>query len=429
MFNKLTRDKGPGGKIDRILSKDYILVLIASLGGTFMHQSFLAVMPLYIVKIGGAQVDAGMMTTAFALAALAARPVSGISSDKFGRVKHLIIGSLISSVACVAFGYVYAIPLMLVFRALTGIGFGIFSTSAGAAIVDVVPKSRLAEGLGYYGLYTTISISIAPMLALFVVSGDTLGDFRNLFMISAAAYFVCAIVSCFVTYERKRKTLAPDADVTPETCDADASDAPSSEGCEPLPKTFFGFEYAVFIPALVIIMVYGGQAGILGFLTPFSRSKGIDNPSLYYIFHAIGVFASRVFFGKVIDKRGSDIIVIPAMVLLGVCLLVLPYVGSLTELVLIGLPFGLSIGSVLTSMSAMIFRRCSTARRGTASGAYTASIDLAWSVGTPLLGAFVDMRGFTFMYDAGAVMVFMGLALYILLCSDRKYNARRLKEK
>jgi MFS family permease len=64
---------------------------------------------------------------------------------------------------------------MIIFiRILHGIGFGIHSTTSGAVIADIVPKSRLGEGLGYFGIYNTIAVATRrPGIALALSSAET----------------------------------------------------------------------------------------------------------------------------------------------------------------------------------------------------------------------------------------------------------------
>lgn len=193
---------------------------------------------------------------------------------------------------------------------------------------------------------------------------------------------------------------------------------------EKLPKTLLGFEYAVFAPTAVLILLQTGLAGIMVFLAPFSRWKDFGNPALYYIVSAIGTLISRFLFGRVADRRGSDVIVIPGMAVLVACLAVLPTVKSLNSLIALALPIGIAQGAVMPTLNSMLFKRCSPARRGTASGAYFAAIDLGFAIGAPLLGALADARDYSFMYWAAAVFVVLSLALYILISTDKMYNRK-----
>ncbi len=68
---------------------------------------------------------------------------------------------------------------------LQGMGFAIATTASATAAADVLPMSRLGEGIGYYGLGQAIAMSIGPALAMFLVSTDPA---ENLYLgFSAAA--------------------------------------------------------------------------------------------------------------------------------------------------------------------------------------------------------------------------------------------------
>jgi len=419
-------------KQDRIFTKDYILIMVAALGGTLANNFFLAVNPLYIEKLGGLQVQTGMMTAAFAVAALISRPISGMISDKYGRIRLIIPCALIFSASNASYGIIDTIPLLVVTRVVSGASFGMLSTCAGAAAADVLPKHRLAEGIGYYGLCNTAAVAIAPGIALHVVRGNEIRDFRTLFFMTAGMCVACAIGSFGISYERKRRALAlqgggqQDTEPSPVLQDTEPSPVLPDSG-EKLPRTLFGFEFAVFAPMIIVVLSYGGQAGLIAFMEPFARWRGISNPGLYFTVYAVGVFVSRVLFGRVADKKGFDVILVPALAALTVCLLILPYVGTLFALLALAFPIGIAVGSIQSMINAMTFKRCSPARRGTASGAYSASIDIGFAVCAPLLGAIADFSNYGHMYRAGAVSVFAALLFYIFVCSDRRFNARRLK--
>ena len=172
-------------KPERLLSKDYILIMLAATGTSLCNFFFFTAMPLYAEKIGGSNVYGGLMLTVYSLAALFARPITGIISDRFGRVKLLIAGALICSVACALYGVTTAIILVLAIRVLNGIGFGMHSTSAGAVVADVIPKSRMSEGLGYFNLYAILATFAGPAIALEIVKDDRIQSYHTLFFIAS----------------------------------------------------------------------------------------------------------------------------------------------------------------------------------------------------------------------------------------------------
>ena len=411
---------------EKLFSADYILIMFSSSVHALMNQFFLVAAPLYISKLGGSTMQAGILATVYSMTALAARPVSGIISDRMGRVKLLIAGAALCGVTCALIGFTAVLPLLLVIRGIAGIGFGVHSTCAGAAAADVLPKSRLAEGIGYFGLYATAAQAIGPGVALAIIAGDRMSDYRMLFLLTAGLCAASAITNSCISYERKRKKQSADVEA-PRSGEVNAGrtvsppDDASYDGKQ-LPKTLLGFEYAVFAPVAVLILLQTGVSGIMVFLAPFARWKEIGNPGVYYAVSAVGTVISRFLFGKVADRRGSDVIMIPSMILLMASLAVLPMVGSIGALIALGLPIGLAQGAAMPTINSMMFKRCSPARRGTASGAYFSAIDIGFAVGAPLLGAIADQWDFRVTYWAAAVFVAFALVLYLFISTDRRYN-------
>ena len=422
-----TKRDRDNNKKERLLSKDYVLLMSSSFSVAMINHFFLAVMPLYIAYIGGSTMIAGFFISFYALAALAIRPVAGILSDKYGRCKLIIIGAAVISVFSFCNAFIVVIPVLLVIRMIQGLGFGLQSTSANAAAADVVPKSRLAEGIGYFTLYSTVAQAIGPSIALAIVAGDTMKDYQTLFFVSAAVCAAGATAGSLITYERKRKLLAVRAGECTEKSRATTQDRLPAISDTPLPKTLLGFEYAVFVPMAAIMLFNIALVSVFGFLAPYARWRGLTNPGLFFTISAMGVVVSRMIVGRIVDKRGADVIVIPSLAVLAGSLMLFSIVESRVAFFILALPIGLSQGALMPTFNTMIFRRCSPARRGTAAGAYFTAIDMGYVVGAPLLGALADAMDFRYIYWAAVVFAMLSLLLYLLACSDKRYNARILK--
>ncbi|MCL2227283.1 MAG: MFS transporter, partial [Oscillospiraceae bacterium] len=193
---------------ERIFSKDFTLVMTAGTGTAFMNHLFAVALALHIEAIGGLQLHVGILGMVYSLVALVIRPMSGVLSDKYGRVKQLIVGAFLCTVGTFLYGTTALVSLLIVFRAIQGIGFGMHSTMAGAVAADVLPKSRLAEGIGIFGLGATIAMAVGPGLGIFVMGEGELHNFRNLFFLAAGMCAVSTIANSFISYERKRKKAA-----------------------------------------------------------------------------------------------------------------------------------------------------------------------------------------------------------------------------
>jgi len=249
---------------EKLLSKDYVIVILASTGISFCNYFFLSTLPIYAQKLTGSTAYSGLMIGTYTFAALAIRPVTGILSDKFGRTRLLILGALICSVVCTLYNFATVLILLIFIRILHGIGFGIHSTSGGAVAADVIPKSRMAEGIGYFGLYSTLATAVAPGIALSIIGNGETQNFKALFILAAAVSLASMIFDCFITYERKNKYRVKS--IPPVQC-------PGETSAGNLPKTLLGFEYAVFMPALVIVLLYIALSSVIFFLPLFCAGQ------------------------------------------------------------------------------------------------------------------------------------------------------------
>ena len=86
-------------------------------------------------------------------------------------------------------------------RLLHGLGFSAHTTSINTMGTDVIPESRLAEGIGYMGLTNSISTAIAPALALFLA--EAVGYNRTFLSIAGIA-IAATLIGFFIRYEKKR---------------------------------------------------------------------------------------------------------------------------------------------------------------------------------------------------------------------------------
>jgi len=333
-------------------------------------------------------------------------------------------------------------------------------TSAGAAVADIVPKERLAEGIGIYGISMTIGQALGPLIALSIVANGELSNFNTLFYVSAAFCGFSLLNGCFIRFERdasrraapqnsKRDSRDPELrygeqllipEVTPtivspipgrgkrewEGIDASSETKHGESSEEGEDKAFFGFDRNVLSPAIVLVLYFFGISGVLIYLTLFGRTRGfpVDHIGWFFFASAAGIIIARLLFGKIVDKRGPDIIVIPGILIVAFCLFSIPLMPSLPVLIFLGLPYGIANGAVSPNIQATMFKRCSPKRRGTVSAAFAMAVDIGFTVGAPVLGWVADLAGFIWVYRLSAASVVAALLVFIFLVSDKRYIRR-----
>jgi len=62
---------------DHLLTSDFVFTTLANFANAFGMQMLVATLPVYVIRLGGSQVDAGLVSGAVAFTALLFRPLVG----------------------------------------------------------------------------------------------------------------------------------------------------------------------------------------------------------------------------------------------------------------------------------------------------------------------------------------------------------------
>ena len=137
-----------------------------------LYFSFMVVtplFPLYLSEVFGATKDeTGMVLSGYTLTALLIRPFSGFIVDSFPRKLVLLV--CYGLFALLFGGYLVAGSLLSfsIIRTLHGAPLGATTVANSTVAIDVLPSSRRAEGIGYYGLSNNLGTAIAPTFGMLI---------------------------------------------------------------------------------------------------------------------------------------------------------------------------------------------------------------------------------------------------------------------
>jgi MFS family permease len=126
-------------------------------------------MPFRILALGGDKSDAGLFLGFLTYASAIAAPLGGAVADRVGKRPVL----LVSSVAILLLDLVYAfsdsLPLILIAAVPHGAFWSALLAASAALMSDMLPPTRRAEGIGYWGFASVLAIALAPPLGLFLL--------------------------------------------------------------------------------------------------------------------------------------------------------------------------------------------------------------------------------------------------------------------
>ncbi len=368
---------------EKLWTRNFLLICLSNLATFMGFQMLMPTLPVYVDFLGGKESEIGLVIGFFTISAVIIRPVAGMGVDTYGRKGVYLLGLLVFVFSCLVYNWTDTIPLLLLVRFLHGFGWGTSSTAAGTIATDVIPKQRLGEGMGYYGLAGTIAMAVAPAAGLYLIHEFS---FPVLFYASTGLAALALILGSLIHY---RKTPAAQAQT----------------------KGAF-FEKSAFRPSLVTFFVTMSYGSVVSFIALYAAEKGIANIGIFFTVYAVTLALTRPVSGMLLDRKGYDVVVYPGMVAIAAAMLLLSRAESLGMFLLAGVFYGLGFGSVQPGMQALTVHDEAFHRRGAANGTFFSAFDLGIAVGALLWGAVSQAVGYSRMYLWTTLPVLTALVLY-----------------
>lgn len=169
-------------------------------GANFLlFLSFYALMPVLpyfleeVYKASGSAI--GFVLASYSVACILVRPVAGWMMDNFRRRPIYLITYAVFMLIFPCYPLFTLLGIVILLRFLHGLAFGAATTAGTTIVTYLIPKNRLGEGLGLYGLANTISMAIGPMLGLALYK---VLDYDALFLTTALIVLAGLILACMV---------------------------------------------------------------------------------------------------------------------------------------------------------------------------------------------------------------------------------------
>ena len=133
-----------------------------------LHIGFiLTALPFFLsVSLGLDESLRGMSLAIFAMPFIILQYPMGKLSDKYGRFRQLVIGSLGFGIVISVIGFVgvFGFSLLLLMLAVLGLFAGITSPPAMALVGDIVGQEDSAMGMGFFNFLGNLGITIGPII-------------------------------------------------------------------------------------------------------------------------------------------------------------------------------------------------------------------------------------------------------------------------
>ncbi len=374
----LSSPRAPGVS-DRLLTRDFVFACAMQLTGSLAGALYI-LFPLFVRSLGGTEFTIGLYAGIGTAAAVLVRWPMGTLLDRLGRKRIMIASALVHIAA--SLGYLSVAHLgvwcgLLVIA--TAISSGAMFTSFVTYASDVIPVTRRAQGLAWFGLWGMASNGLSPLLGEWVLR--TYG-FSAYFLTAAGLAFLCLLV---ITQVAERS--APKSSASAQTTSA-----------EPIPRAFWQLMLLTFLFGMA-------EASVFTFLAPYLTTiQQAPAGTVFFVYAGSAVFV-RIVSGHLPDRLGRYPMLAFAFLLYGSALYLLPRAPDRTVLHLVGALAGAGHGYAFPILAALVVD-LGHGRRGRAVSWFTAMFDLGHTLSNPLLGAMAEHLGYRAMYSSVGALAF-----------------------
>lgn len=175
--------------------------VLASFITAFMGSAINVALPAIAKEFDANAVLLSWIATAYVLTGVASLIPLGKLSDIYGRTRYLRMGVLVFAVSCLLSGLSNSAVLLLIFRALQGIGLSLIFINSFSIIVSAYPANKRGHVLGIVISAVYIGLSVGPFLGGIITQNfGWRYIFYFSFMLCALLYFMMVF---FITEEWK----------------------------------------------------------------------------------------------------------------------------------------------------------------------------------------------------------------------------------
>ena len=373
----------------RFINHPAVPIVLIQTGFGFSFSTYFLLPKFLVTKLQATPTQVGQVTAVSILAAVIVVPWVAPRMDRMPRRSLILVGTLMSAFASLAFTQVTTIgPLIFLLRVFQGLAFVLVFNSVATLVVDSAPPKRLSQAIGLFGVLMMSTNAIAPAI---IEPLSARHGWTPAFILAAMTSFAAA---AGVALLRSNPLVKPNA---------------SKHLDERLPRVLRQPRTLIILAGSTFIGA--GFGTLLTFIQPFALSMGIEEMRGFFISFTVTAIAVRLTLGSVADRWGRQRIVRMSMLFYGatVCAAALLEPGLLPW---IGGALGLAHGLTYPALNALAIHGVPVPHRGTVMTFFNGAFNAGFAASALCLGFVVDAKGYRWVFIAtGCAVVTMSLGL------------------
>lgn len=391
----------------RIFTSAFLLLSVTNIFVFMSFQMLLTGMPVYVSQLGANSVQVGLVSTLATLGSVLCRPITGALVDRYGRRGFLIAGFAVMCLAAASYAVFPLVGVILVFRFVHGLGWGLASTANSTMVADVLPRKRFGEGIGYFSMTSSLALALGPALSVSLVEA---GHAKVSIAIACALTCIGILLACVLcAFFYKQPPLKKEGSVR---------------------QVFLlrnMFERTALFPSVAFGVLSMGFSCVTTFIALMGAERGIENLALYFIVYAIANIIARPLLGRLVDKHGFLLAGILACASVAISLLMLAVAQSLWLVCVAGFIIGFGNGTGMSTFNTMAVSLAPPKARGAATSTFLFFFNGGMAVGTLVGGLLVGPLGYGGMLEVMAAIAVAACIIFLAGGRDRieSYHLRQ----
>jgi len=387
---------------DRLWTRSFISLTISAFLLFLNLQMLLSSLSSYAKNdLAASDLEVSLVTSVFAVSAILARFLTAAMLRKFSPNVLLFTGLIIAALMTEFNHWAGSVEGLMLLRAGYGVGFGIGSTILPTLASRIIPPTRMGECIGYYGLSSSLAMSIGPMIGLNMLQKYGFGTLTLTGALAVLVVIPLLLITRALPRNHNQEMKASEKKTTPR------AGAPALER-----RTSFNRKF--LLPAFLNMLLSITYSGLLSFIALFGEFIHLEQVGLFFLFNAATVVIIRPISGRIFDAKGPGAVLIPAALLVIASMFVLSFTQSLPMLIVSALLYGLGFGATQPTLQAWMLRSSTPEQYGMANSMFFNTTDFGVAIGAIILGAIASATNYAVMYRYSAGVMGLFLIFYVV---------------
>jgi len=335
--------------------------------------------PFRLRALGAPPEAVGLFLTALTLGSALSAAWTGALGDVLGRRRVLTAAGLGLALFSALYALLEVLWLLVALGLAHGVIWSALLTGASAEAARTVPAERRAEGIAWYGMGSTLAVTVAPAAGFWMLSRGWP------WLCTGLALLYLAVAA-----------LARTVPGTPWP----------APGWSARLSLASAVEWRALRSSVVLLAVSFGYGGATSFAALLAEERGIEPRGIFFTAFALSILVLRPALGPLVDRVGARRVLPPSIVLVAAGLALLPFQHDVAGTAVASLVFGAGFSTLYPAFSTLMLARVAPERHGSAFGAMLAAFDIGIGSGSLAFGPLVAHLGPEVAFVTGAALAF-----------------------